>query len=141
MPQLTILNGCVLQNHLLSCSLDGSIKVWKAMDTPGPGAVLDQAPIYCHPPPEHGTEVSLPPFSCMATLIWPALHVLKHSLLSPLIYFTSISCVPLVAFGLERRMRRKFALSVQPAKTHKDESAVMSGPVRQWQNGLVDLTI
>ena len=42
---------CV-QNVLISCSLDSSIKVWQPVDSPTPGAVIDIAPVYVQPPEE-----------------------------------------------------------------------------------------
>ena len=47
-----------LQDNLLSCSLDGTVKIWQAVETPAPGAVLDPAPVYVHPPE---TAVRPPP--------------------------------------------------------------------------------
>lgn len=38
------------QENLLSCSLDGTVKVWQAVEVPAPGAVLEAAPVYVHPP-------------------------------------------------------------------------------------------
>ena len=49
--------GCVtrtsvrppVQGYLLSCALDGSVKVWAPCDTPHPNAVLEATPSYSHP--------------------------------------------------------------------------------------------
>ena len=40
------------QSHVISCSLDSTIKVWPLAEAPAPGAVLDVAPVYVHPPEE-----------------------------------------------------------------------------------------
>lgn len=49
------------QNVVVSCSLDGTIKVWQPVETPTPGAVLDATPVYVHPPEEPGHPVRLNP--------------------------------------------------------------------------------
>lgn len=38
-----------LQGYLLSCALDGSVKVWAPCETPQPNAILDATPNYSHP--------------------------------------------------------------------------------------------
>ena len=45
------------QNVVVSCSLDGRIKVWQRMEAATPGAVLDASPVYVHPPEEPGHPV------------------------------------------------------------------------------------
>lgn len=52
---------CV-QNVLISCSLDSSIKVWQPVESPTPGAVIDIAPVYVQPPEETGKPVRSLPF-------------------------------------------------------------------------------
>ena len=47
----------VAQGHLVSCSLDGLVKIWQPVETPAPGAVLDIAPVYVHPPEDASTKV------------------------------------------------------------------------------------
>jgi hypothetical protein len=42
------------QGHILSSSLDGTIRVWQPVENPAPGAVLDPKPAYSHPPEEDG---------------------------------------------------------------------------------------
>ncbi|KAL3132561.1 hypothetical protein ABBQ32_009100 [Trebouxia sp. C0010 RCD-2024] len=37
------------QGYLLSCALDGSVKVWAPCETPQPNAVLESTPNYSHP--------------------------------------------------------------------------------------------
>lgn len=49
---------CGMQNVLISCSLDSSIKVWQPIDPPTPGAVMDMSPVYVQPPEEPGKPVS-----------------------------------------------------------------------------------
>ena len=39
-----------MQSHVISCSLDATIKVWQLAEAPAPGAVLDAQPVYVHPP-------------------------------------------------------------------------------------------
>eukprot|EP00208_Stichococcus_sp_RCC1054_P002296 CAMPEP_0206138416 /NCGR_PEP_ID=MMETSP1473-20131121/3309_1 /ASSEMBLY_ACC=CAM_ASM_001109 /TAXON_ID=1461547 /ORGANISM="Stichococcus sp, Strain RCC1054" /LENGTH=420 /DNA_ID=CAMNT_0053531851 /DNA_START=427 /DNA_END=1689 /DNA_ORIENTATION=+ len=51
-----IMGLVVWQDNLLSCSLDGTIKIWQAVETPAPGAVLDPAPVYVHPPDTAGQQ-------------------------------------------------------------------------------------
>ncbi|DBA65769.1 TPA: hypothetical protein ACH3X2_002809 [Trebouxia sp. C0005] len=38
------------QGYLLSCALDGSVKIWAPMETPQPNSVLETIPNYSHPP-------------------------------------------------------------------------------------------
>ena len=40
------------QGHVISCSLDSTVKVWQMAEAPAPGAVLDTTPVYVHPPEE-----------------------------------------------------------------------------------------
>ena len=47
-----------MQNVVISCSLDASVKVWQPIDPPTPGAVMDISPLYVHPPEEPGKPVS-----------------------------------------------------------------------------------
>mmetsp|Transcript_447 Transcript_447/g.967 ORF Transcript_447/g.967 Transcript_447/m.967 type:complete len:418 (+) Transcript_447:252-1505(+) len=37
------------KEFLISCSFDGSVRVWQHREPPMPGAVLDPAPLYVHP--------------------------------------------------------------------------------------------
>ena len=46
-----------VQNHIISCSLDGTIKVWNAIEPASPGAVLDVNAAYVFPPEEPGKPV------------------------------------------------------------------------------------
>ena len=39
-----------LQNHLISGSLDSTVKVWAVREAPEPGKVLESEPIYIHAP-------------------------------------------------------------------------------------------
>ena len=45
------------QTHIITCSLDGTIKVWNAVEPPSPGAVLDINAAYVFPPEEPGKAV------------------------------------------------------------------------------------
>lgn len=61
-PWLTASNStasirCGLQGHLVSCSLDGTIRIWQPVETPAPGAVLDISPVYVHPPDDTTGQV------------------------------------------------------------------------------------
>ena len=46
-----------VQSHIISCSLDGTIKVWNAVEPASPGAVLDINAAYVFPPEEPGKPV------------------------------------------------------------------------------------
>ena len=46
-----------VQTHIISCSLDGTIKVWNAIEPASPGAVLDINAAYVFPPEEPGKPV------------------------------------------------------------------------------------
>lgn len=46
------------QGHLVSCSLDSTIKIWQPVETPAPGAVLDIQPVYVHPPDASGGKAT-----------------------------------------------------------------------------------
>ena len=48
-----------VQTHIISCSLDGTIKVWNAIEPASPGAVLDINAAYVFPPEEPGKPVRL----------------------------------------------------------------------------------
>ena len=47
---------CV-QSHIITCSLDGTIKVWNAIEPASPGAVLDVNAAYVFPPEDPGKPV------------------------------------------------------------------------------------
>ena len=76
-----------MQGHLISCALDGCIKVWTTADTPAPGAVLDSSPAYTHT--QDGLHVSH----------WPvrAACCLNHHHYRPAWHSSSIACLPLCA--------------------------------------------
>ncbi len=40
------------QGTLMTAGLDGLVRVWQPLETPVPGAVLESAPVYSHPPDE-----------------------------------------------------------------------------------------
>ena len=48
----SVVMGCLTwEGHVLSAGLDGAIKVWAPVEgAPGPGKVLEPAPMYSHPP-------------------------------------------------------------------------------------------
>jgi len=48
----SVVMGCLTwEGHVLSAGLDGAIKVWAPVEgVPGPGKVLEPAPMYSHPP-------------------------------------------------------------------------------------------
>ena len=50
---------CAMQSHIITCSLDGTIKVWNAIEPASPGAVLDANAAYTFPPEEPGKPVML----------------------------------------------------------------------------------
>ena len=58
-----------VQNHIISCSLDSTIKVWNAVEPASPGAVLDINAAYIFPPEEPGK-----PVSCCCLLSRPSMH-------------------------------------------------------------------
>ena len=47
----------IMQSHIITCSLDGTIKVWNAIEPASPGAVLDVNAAYVFPPEEPGKAV------------------------------------------------------------------------------------
>ena len=55
-----------LQTHIISCSLDGTIKVWNAIEPASPGAVLDVNAAYVFPPEEPGKPVRTLLLGCAA---------------------------------------------------------------------------
>ena len=52
-----------MQSHIITCSLDGTIKVWNAIEPASPGAVLDVNTAYTFPPEEPGKPVNTPHLS------------------------------------------------------------------------------
>ena len=62
---------CAMQSHIITCSLDGTIKVWNAIEPASPGAVLDVNAAYTFPPEEPGKPV-IPLISLLART--PLLH-------------------------------------------------------------------
>ena len=49
-----------MQSHIITCSLDGTIKVWNAIEPASPGAVLDVNAAYVFPPEDPGKPVNTP---------------------------------------------------------------------------------
>jgi len=61
-----------LQGYLLSCALDGSVKIWAPMETPQPNSVLETTPNYSHPPSSENGQVckqSVAPAATVSTSI------------------------------------------------------------------------
>jgi hypothetical protein len=56
-----------VQNHIITCSLDGTIKVWNAIEPASPGAVLDINAAYVFPPEEPGKPVHSRPLVAVLT--------------------------------------------------------------------------
>ena len=91
----------------MSCSLDGTIKVWQPVETPTPGAVLDASPVYVHPPEEPGHPVSLPSpalsASCYARVELGALvcgfDIAQHDA-QPITVPSTSTCLPLCGLGV-----------------------------------------
>lgn len=62
----TRIDTCITQGTLITAGLDGLVRVWQPLDTPVPGAVLESAPVYSHPPEEEGpgNRVGTPFVAC-----------------------------------------------------------------------------
>lgn len=59
-----------LQGYLLSCALDGTVKIWAPMENPQPNAILETAPNYSHPSTsENGQVRKLCTAACSSTCI------------------------------------------------------------------------
>ena len=68
-----------MQNHIITCSLDGTIKVWNAIEPASPGAVLDINAAYVFPPEEPGKPVHSRPLVAVLTAApWKAERLVSH---------------------------------------------------------------
>ena len=58
-----------MQGYLLSCALDGSVKVWSPTENPQPNAILETSPNYSHPSTSDSGQVCTikPSFVLLAT--------------------------------------------------------------------------
>ena len=75
-PNLVLLphHCCVdLQGYLLTCALDGSVKVWAPCETPQPNAVLESTPNYSHPSSSDSGQVHI---ACVGQHNEPNFHLL-----------------------------------------------------------------
>ena len=89
----------LLQNHLLSGSLDSTVKVWAVAETPAPGAVLEAEPKYTHVALD--SQVGTFSFSFFPCLSFLPCCPTRHRARAPrrLNPHCSMLAVPLIACG------------------------------------------